>query len=404
MRYKTYALLISGIFSLLLMPSTFAMEGKNPGSFSWRPLADQNVRTSSGKGLFRQVGYSIRPESDPRRWRRHYPQQVQQSYRFRPWSDGHAQVYRPATDKPATGPSAHDRALTAYQAPSAVPLPQPPTHSLASTPVVNSGGSPGYGLHNPHGFRPMDQQPRRGTSNQWTYRPAQLNIPNHYVYRPLRPQNTRYRGDRQHNRRVAPMPGVNNVAFRAQDPVYHGYQSSRLPMMPYRTASYPRPHYYSGPYHYPDPYQYPIPYNRFAANRTADGNSSQGERIGKQRAWSRWIPRYTGQVRYNRYRFRPLDRPQWGRYSYPKQPDINTAYPYPVSDYQRIERNRNHYNTIKQAWPPSMVLHYPGMQNPAAPNRHGVDWYDGMGDGEGAWYKLTAQQAWPRVSQYSPLE
>jgi hypothetical protein len=44
------------------------------------------------------------------------------------------------------------------------------------------------------------------------------------------------------------------------------------------------------------------------------------------------------------------------------------------------------------------------MQNSAAPNRHGVDWYDGMGDGEGAWYKLTGQQAWPRVSQYLPLD
>jgi hypothetical protein len=55
-----------------------------------------------------------------------------------------------------------------------------------------------------------------------------------------------------------------------------------------------------------------------------------------------------------------------------------------------------------------MAAPYPGMQyamqRPYAPNRYGVNWYDGHGDGEGAWYQLAGQQAWPRVSQYLPLD
>jgi hypothetical protein len=51
-----------------------------------------------------------------------------------------------------------------------------------------------------------------------------------------------------------------------------------------------------------------------------------------------------------------------------------------------------------------MAMHYPEMSGVGIPKRHGVDWYDGMADGEGAWYQLTGQQAWPRVSQQLPID
>lgn len=41
---------------------------------------------------------------------------------------------------------------------------------------------------------------------------------------------------------------------------------------------------------------------------------------------------------------------------------------------------------------------YRPLRAPLRANRYGVDWYDGRGDGEGAWYRLAAEP-WPAVSQ-----
>jgi len=46
---------------------------------------------------------------------------------------------------------------------------------------------------------------------------------------------------------------------------------------------------------------------------------------------------------------------------------------------------------------PAQTVYRP-PQAPPGIKRYGVDWYDGRGDGEGAWYKL-ATESWPAVSQ-----
>jgi hypothetical protein len=138
------------------------------------------------------------------------------------------------------------------------------------------------------------------------------------------------------------------------------------------------------------PYHYPDHYNRYPVNRFTNSYPWQGKIADNRNRWNHSKPRYTGQTPYSRYRFRPLNRPGLG------------DHPYPVPYYQRSRPGWGPYNAaMPPGWQPYMAMRSQGAPWPGM-NRHGVDWYDGMGDGEGAWYKFAGQQEWPRVTQHLP--
>jgi hypothetical protein len=189
---------------------------------------------------------------------------------------------------------------------------------------------------------------------------------------------------------MAAMTGVNNDVFRPWGPVYHGDESVRL-AMPDRARAAPLIHsnHNLGPY------------SHSAVNRFANGYPGRGVVVDNHngRKYST-PPRYMGQTLYGRHRFRPLNRPGWSGYRDPRESVRYATNPYPVPNYQQNGSGWVPYNPVMPGRQPYMAMHYPGMHRPSMPNRYGVDWYDGMGDGEGAWYKLAGQQEWPRVSQY----
>ncbi|MES9968725.1 MAG: hypothetical protein ABW092_01745 [Candidatus Thiodiazotropha sp.] len=229
---------------------------------------------------------------------------------------------------------------------------------------------------------------------RWTYRPAQIEIPNHYVYRPLKVKPTRHTADRQ---RVRPPtePVIEPYGVKQWDPMPYGYHPMGTPM-PYSAL----PSY--------DPYLYTPRDNRYTAYRPSEryyyGNR-HSSRYPSPRVYS--SPRYTGYMPINRHRYRPITRPVTGRYPYPVRPAWIASSPYPAPNDPWRSPAWSYPNTMTPAWQPAMGMPYPGMQqamrHPGMANPYGINWYDGRGDGEGAWYKLAGQQEWPRVSQYSPM-
>lgn len=394
MRNKSYALLISGIFGLVLMPSTSALEGAYPGSYSWRPVAAKDAPSTNENVFSHGAGQNLRAGSDPRAWGHNYAWQRSQSYSFRPWDERRARVGGPTPVRmPATAQPVYDRPYEGYRASQSAAIPQP-GYRGAAIPAINTG-RPGYGFNDQYRFRPMDpQQHKGGSAYEWTYRPAQIDIPNHYVYRPLKVPNSR-QAVHQQPKPMAAMPGMSDYAYAYQGPVLYGYQPpSRIPMADMAVPGY-------GANDYLDPYR------RYTLNRPAArwGYPWQGEAVENQRPWGRSAPRYTGQSPYPPgHRFRPVRRPGWGGYGYVPQADRYATNPYPLPNYQHSLPGRAPYNAGMPGWQPYAAMHYPGMRRPGAPNRYGVDWYDGMGDGEGAWYQLAGQQTWPRVSQHLPLD
>ncbi|MEW8050523.1 MAG: hypothetical protein AB2792_03060 [Candidatus Thiodiazotropha sp.] len=400
MRNKMYALLILGIFSVMLMPPTSAEEGATiyPDAGKWRPIQSQDPRKANWNGFSRQPGQNVWPAA----WAQgnnhslHRPQ----SYNFRPWNGHAGQHKRFASTTQETGRMPHNmpdnRAFVTppdlhnpgYQGPQGAVISQqsywrPVTQSVRT-------GFPGYGANSQYRFRPMDREQRRGAPTRWTYRPAQLEIPNHYVYRPLKVHNSRkYR--EQQRRRMPTIPGMQDYGYNPRDAMRYGYDRSWLPL----------PGLAASPY---DPPRYLDRYNQFLPAQSNDRYRWRGDSVGYpiHRGYS--APRYTGQIPFTGHRFRPLARSGWDRYRYRGMPDRYATRSYPVPNYQWRRSGWVNYDAMRRGWHPQMAGMPQPMGRPEIPNRYGVNWYDGRGDGEGAWYKLAGQQEWPRVSHYLPAD
>ncbi|MEW8563308.1 MAG: hypothetical protein AB2541_14425 [Candidatus Thiodiazotropha sp.] len=355
MRKKTFALLIPGIFYLLLISSTSAVEGIAPGYNQWRPLAEREAAAAKP----------------------HFP-----AYQYRRSADRAYEAW------PAAPRYGHPRSQALHSA-------KQPSWRPMSPATVASG--PGYGIDRRYRFRPMRRAENRAAPSRWTYRPLQIDIPNHYVYRPLRV-------NRAANAATGQNPTLPKAAdrvgygSRAPDPSQYGHHNLAAPAQAMPTPYYPPGRHLSNynsyrpigpntrhPGYYTDGWSNPVPQNSFAPRS-----------------------RYAAGMPFDRYRFRPLNRSGVERYRYRGlQTPRYAANPYvfrPV--YPQMppgQANANNRN-----WMPHMGYPYPGMRQamwrPVVPNRFGTNWYDGEADGDGAWYKLAGEPEWPRVSHYAPVE
>lgn len=403
MRNKTYALLITGIISVMLMPLTFAVEGASyPGTGKWRPIQSQNHRDVNWNNFSPQPEQNARPTA----WTRgnNYSLHRPQSYSFRPWK-GYAGRHKSLVSRmPNTSPAPYKRPDNgAYAMPTNIYNPGSQGAQGAAVPkqfywrpAAQSAraGYLKYGPNSQYRFRPMERERLREAPPRWTYRPAQLEIPNHYVYRPLKVQQPSNYMDQQRRRSPA-VPGMQDYGYNPWDPMRNGYDRSWMPM-PGLTSS-----------HY-DPYRYLDRYNQLSVAHSNDRYRWRGDSVGYPIPRGYAAPRYTGQTPFTGHRFRPLKRPVWDGYRYRGMPDRYAAGSYPAANYQWRRPGWANYDTMRREWQPQMAMSYPGMSHPMrrpdVPNRYGINWYDGRGDGEGAWYKLAGQQEWPRVSQYLPVD
>lgn len=270
-------------------------------------------------------------------------------------------------------------------------LQQGPLH-LADPSWRQVGQNPGHRPYKPlprYRFRPWDNQQPSQTPARRTYRPVQFDIPNHYVYRPLNP--VKYK-----------QPRVRHWAWSAP-PQSYGY----LPPEPARYRPYPYPPQRMAP---PPPASRYVYGGRLRPAPIHYPAHPMGPNIGAPAAWSAPMPRYTRNMDFNRPRFRPQAQPRPVGYRLSNQGRSGIArYSYPVRSghpamaYQWRYPERGHLSTHPRPHIPQPVMGI-ATRRAATPNRYGVDWYDGRSDGDGAWYKLAEQKAWPQVSQHWPAE
>ncbi|MCU7883053.1 MAG: hypothetical protein KZQ82_02535 [Candidatus Thiodiazotropha sp. (ex Lucinoma annulata)] len=401
MRFKLFALLASGIFSLTLLPLATASAEVVPQYY-----ANSQWKFMPGQGVVPTMPYSF---SDSRHyaaqqvaWQKggNHPYNVESSYRFRPWQGdsshrhrGTRFSWRHTASKPqnawrGNSPMRRYALYPQFQQPQNIVSPEP---TYWRAPAQNRApGYQGYTTTNGFKFRTQNVHQQMDNSLKWTYRPAQLQIPNHYVYRPLQVIKQKQPLVQQ---RMQPLAQQNLPAYgyTPGDPTIYG-----------RTGYRPR-HVEQDP---PSRrYVYGNSYARVWPQYAAPLRPSVGYPVPGTTP----VSRYTGRTGFNRPRFRPLNPSGLVRYHHPGQRNrfVQNFYPappgYPVMD------NRWRYPVgMDNVWPPRINTPYPmpgvATQRPALPSRYGVDWYDGHSDGDGAWYKLAERQEWPRVSQYVPVD
>jgi hypothetical protein len=213
-------------------------------------------------------------------------------------------------------------------------------------------------------FRPMEREPRGTASLKGIYRPAQFEIPNHYVYRPLQVKRNRNLVDQQRLRRPT-----------GRGMHVYGYTPSPIP---YSGLAVPSS----------ESFRYPDRYRRDYAERLADRDFGQPIASRYPNSQGDPSPRYSGQVPFDELRFRPLKRSKWDGYH--GRSDRYAADPGSVPNYQSWPPDWGCQYGMQSGWYPRMPMPHPGMQQAMRrakmPNRYGTNWYDGRGDGEGAWY------------------
>lgn len=253
-------------------------------------------------------------------------------------------------------------------------------------------GYPGQGTDNRYRFRPMEAAQKRSAPLRWTYRPAQIEIPNHYVYRPLNARQARASVTQQRRSRPVP-PGLGDYAYNTRAPRFYPYGRFGAPT----PGSIPP---YFAPYRYPSA-QNPAWTARPGLTYPGYGNDVAAYPVPRRAA----VPRYSANMPYSGYRFRPRGQSGPQRYRYRDQRARYAVNPYaPPPNHPRYMPGQAYAYGRYRGWSPPVGLPAPGMEQamwrPVVPNRYGIDWYDGQADGEGAWYKLAEQREWPRVSQY----
>lgn len=214
-------------------------------------------------------------------------------------------------------------------------------------------------------FRPLPPIQRAVMAQPVRYRPLRIQIPNRYVFRPLKPA-ARRRPPMPEQRPVAATPTAYPPAAR-----HYAYYPNRpwpnsrnmaggYPAAPWTNAwrAYPPPSWISPQRRYP----YPM---------------AQGVNP---------LPRYQS----GPYRWRePTPMPGYPpRYVW-RRPDRAFAPPPPAWHDWRVPSPGYGWVGRTAQRPPLP---------PARQNRYGTDWYDGRGDDDGAWYRLLLQSS-PAVSQ-----
>ncbi len=226
-------------------------------------------------------------------------------------------------------------------------------------------------------FRPLPAEPRPQVVSQPRYLPLQVPIAEHYVFRPLNPVS-----------RPQPSPRF-------------AYQRPQMPM-----AMPARPQYqFNRPARVMQPYQ--------------SGRYAYGVYPSARPAWQpEWTQRNLPARDYRQFRLPPRDIAQGMPLDYRYRPLAampsnrqrlgNRYAPYnwrgvpPPPQYLAMQYGPYGQRPVPPPWamgyPPAMRTAYRPEAMPAMPKRYGTDWYDGRGDGEGAWYKLAGVSG-PAVTQ-----
>jgi hypothetical protein len=372
MRYQTWLLLFAGLVSVpqlafsggVWSQAAPARDGWQAGAYPM-PVQPTGARTAVPRfadqgARLRAAGYRFRPWEGPA--------PGNGSYQVNPRRQMPVAAY--SADRPVWRPTAQ----VGKPRPASVPVWRPPvpsdvgmTYPAAggfSAPVPSSGG--GYR------FRPVDTTKRAQVQNAPRYRPVQVRIPEGYVFRPLNPVA------RTAPRQTAQSaPGFTPAYSSAAIGNWPGYAYSPWQYQAYR----PYPHHFAAPLPrfeqaaaYPDPRwavypPYPAAYAPSMRPMPGFRPRSRPE-IVRRGAVNRhsYAQRYPRQQRYapGRAYAWPQGRESFARYRVPNVYGSRSVYQPPVA--------------------------------PARVNRYGMNWYDGQGDGEGAWYRLTLN-AEPTVSQ-----
>ncbi|MCG7945884.1 MAG: hypothetical protein N0E59_08670 [Candidatus Thiodiazotropha taylori] len=340
MKIAAFALLLSGVFTATMIPTAElkAEGGYGAAKYPWQSAAVNGVPGYGANWQHRQPNsVGNRFTSSP------------SAYRFRPWSGE-----RPRT---AQGAAPHYTAYNQMQQ-----------------------------SHQGYRFRPMKpaQAPRQvAATPAVAYRPANITIPDHYVYRPLNPvKKANPRSYANNTPRVYPqMPRYGYGAYQpvpAMQPVYRA--DPRMIQRPSPAARYVYGNgRYSGHKFRPDHRGYaPVAYGNYRRP------PMQMNRM----------PGYAYSRRPEPFRFRPAPQLRMPQPAYAYLPA--NRYPGMVQPYQAGVAPWGRYAA-------PMPYAYPNWRMPAeryaGTDNKRVNWYDGHSDGEGAWYKLTQQQSWPQVSQ-----
>jgi hypothetical protein len=360
MKIAAFALLLSGVLTATLAPIATVSAGdwNQPG----RPARGWSTGNISSNDQIRQ---SVVRTSEVSGWSTSLPAQ----YHFRPWS-----AERQSAGYPQPAPLQRQAAMV--------------NHSpVWSRRPLNTGFTR---IPSPHyRFRPLPAgEPHPPVAPQAvTYRTTNISIPNHYVYRPLNP--------------------VKKIQTRPATPKWPPRYSQALPAAP----------------RYGYPYR-PMMMAPSALDRHA--MTPPALRSAQQRPNPRYV--YGGNY-FSGLRYRPDNRGytsaryDWPGYGLAREPGNGfsrgpghlrfrpvpgfpalPAYAYapgvlpPTMAYRPA--------MARQDYRPHKPYHYPdrrGMSDASAATYNDrINWYDGRTDGDGAWYKLTEQREWPRVSQNWP--
>ncbi len=326
MKIAAFALLLSGLLSATMISSTElkAEAGYAAGNSAQGYGQNRYQRQPSHAGS----RYSARPSA----------------YRFRPWSGEPQRI--PHVARPAYGP--FDR----MQQPRQTYRFRPTKLTQATSPVVVAPPA-------------------------LAYRPANITIPEHYVYRPLNPV-----------KKAEPGSHANNISRANPHFSRYGYGAYR------------------------------------AARTMPTAHPADHEMINRPPPAPRYV--YGGGLR-SVHKFRP-DHRVYGPMAYAGPMSAMTPSPYAYNRWRQPLRFRPapQFRASQPAYAylppdrsPGMLHHYPAggvpwggsagpaprsypdwrIQRYAGSASQRVDWYDGRSDGEGAWYKLTEQQNWPQLSQ-----
>ncbi len=368
MRYQGWLVLIAGLVTVPQAALCAGAWSETSPYGGWQAPGYQVPTSARFRPLGRNSDRAVVPRAaapDPRL--------SVAGYRFRPWdTQAHDQSRSP-------GGFPHQAPAVTYrgQQPGWQPAPPVAAHGMTRAPMAYPGNRafrtanaypvPGYR------FRPLQaKRPVRDMSAP-RYRPVQVRIPNRYVFRPLNPV-------------ARPAPHRPVTASPRQPPVYAspsymywpGYayspalQGSRgtHPVFPYAVSRGYAPGVESFDPRWIKGYpSYPMAY-------TPGINRMPGYR-------SRFRPELAAKAPANRaYHFR--------RYPHQRRYAAGPAYVW--------RRDRGRYAGYQTPYANGERAAYLPPVSPSRVNRYGMDWYDGRGDGEGAWYRLILDSA-PAISQ-----
>jgi hypothetical protein len=372
MRFNTKVGLAAAILCLPL--SSIAAHGWNgpqfyPGSYPYPPSEGNNRAPIHPPQYRPRAGYD-RPQLQASRWNNNAGR-----YRFRSWQPPKARRSMESLSYWGAGATATARGRSWDR--TFTNSPSRPLKMAAGTPVRTNPFPMGR-----YRFRPLQEEPHPQVFSQPRYLPLQVPIADRYVFRPLNPVT-----------RPAAYP---RVAY--QRPVMPQNMPAWRPMNqlnpdPRTLRSYPHGRYVYGGY----------PTARPAWQRDWSGRGLPVRGYGQYPAARRVAQRMPGDYRFRPLAGMPAGRPWVGdRWA----PRVRREMP-PMPSYLAAQYAAYGQRRLPPAWamgypPPMRTVYRPESQRPV-PKRYGTDWYDGHGDGDGAWYKL-AGVSWPTVTQQNPME